>query len=230
MKVIQSLFIVLMVFFLFPSSSNAKNAILGKWEETDGTETIEFFRDGTVNIVDKGRLIAGGYRFIDDDRLRLDLGGLGALAGSMILKVSVSGNELILTNPQGEVSRYRRMERDPDRKALEILSEALEVAETTKDSPLKAQTFARIAMSYNKACQKDKALEILAEGLQVAETITEASLKAEALGWIAGSYVEAGQKDKASEILSEALQAAQGIRDSPFKASALASIVVNYRE
>ena len=104
----QSFCLLLLTLFLVSCSSKPENAILGKWKEIDKTETIEFFKDGTVSVVDKGMSMGGNYKFIDDDHLRLELGGLGALAGPMVFTVSVSKNELTLTNPQGKVSKYRR--------------------------------------------------------------------------------------------------------------------------
>lgn len=83
--------------------------IIGKWDEIDGTETIEFFKDGTVTIVDKGISLSGNYKFIDDDHIRIDLGGIGALAGPMISKVSISKDELSLTTSDGDIYKYQRV-------------------------------------------------------------------------------------------------------------------------
>lgn len=92
----------------FSSCSKPENAIVGKWQEVDGTENAEFFKDGTVSLVDNGMSLAGNYKFIENDRLRVDLGGVGALIGPMIFKVEVSRNELTLTDSKGKVTTYRR--------------------------------------------------------------------------------------------------------------------------
>ena len=61
--------------------------IVGKWKEVDGTEIIEFFKDGTVKVTDEGLAISGDYRFIDDNRIRLNLGGIGGLLGAVIAEL-----------------------------------------------------------------------------------------------------------------------------------------------
>lgn len=88
---------------------NPEAAIIGKWDEIDGTETIEFFKDGTITVDDKGMSFGGDYKFIDNDRIRIELGGLGALAGPMIVKVSISKDELSLTTSDGDIDKYQRV-------------------------------------------------------------------------------------------------------------------------
>lgn len=108
MKAARSYFVVCFILLFVSCTSKPENVIVGKWHEIDGTETIEFFKDGTVSVVDMGMPMGGNYKFIDDTRLRLELGGLGALVGPVVVKVSVSRNELILTMPDGKVLKYRR--------------------------------------------------------------------------------------------------------------------------
>jgi hypothetical protein len=86
-----------------------QTAVLGKWQDTGSTETIEFFKDGTVAYVYKGRNISGTYEVVGMERgveqdqnqfvgfgeIRLQFNTLGALA--LLGKVSDSGDELVLT-------------------------------------------------------------------------------------------------------------------------------------
>ncbi|MDI6632362.1 MAG: hypothetical protein AB1507_05000 [Bacillota bacterium] len=103
-------FVITFILALLVScSSNLEKAIIGKWSEIDGTEKIEFFDDGTLTVADEEMNMGGSYKFVEKDRIRVELGGLGALAGPFVAKVSVSGNELTLTMPDGEVGRYRRV-------------------------------------------------------------------------------------------------------------------------
>jgi len=99
---------ILMVSILFVSGcaslSKPENIIIGKWQEIDGTETIEFFKDGTVNIVDKTISVSGDFKFVDDNKLRLDLGRYG----TEVVEVSISRNELIIEQ-NGKVHKYQRM-------------------------------------------------------------------------------------------------------------------------
>lgn len=102
-----------MVIILFISGctglSNPENKIIGKWQEIEGTETLEFYKDGTISIV--GDISAtGNYKFIDDNTMRVDFGSLG----SIVLKTSISNDELILTEANGDVSKYKRVDNTND--------------------------------------------------------------------------------------------------------------------
>ncbi len=94
------------------SKENGKGkVIVGKWEEVDGTQTIKFFKEGTVVVIDKGDPpLTGDYRFIGDSRIRMDLKGLGELLGPVIAKISISMDEIVLTNPSGKIEKYRKLE------------------------------------------------------------------------------------------------------------------------
>lgn len=96
---------------------------------TTGTETIEFLKDGTVVIVKEvkdlwpnldpksGRLFkqykhketsVGNYKFVENDRIRLELSGWEGWGGAMVATVSISDNTLIFTMPDGRVKKYQR--------------------------------------------------------------------------------------------------------------------------
>jgi hypothetical protein len=121
--------------FLFVSSAwgetNIKKAIIGKWEQYDeelgGIESIEFFEDGTVFSYHAGwKLSAGGdYRFVDRNRIRINLGGLWGLVGPIVCGVSVTENELILTMPDGKVEKYNRVSAKETTSAAEEEEEEL---------------------------------------------------------------------------------------------------------
>jgi murein DD-endopeptidase MepM/ murein hydrolase activator NlpD len=94
-----------------------REAIIGKWERYDeefGRDIIEFFQDGSVsasveNFFGTPMTVAGDYRFIDSDHVRIELGGFWALAGPMIFQVSVSEDKLVMVSADGEVNEYRRV-------------------------------------------------------------------------------------------------------------------------
>jgi hypothetical protein len=88
-------------------------ALVGNWKATTATAgSIEFFKDGTVNV--SGSMFGlpmsqvGKYKLLDDDRVSFEFTGLFGLAGPSIFKVSVSGDELTLTDQAGNVSKYRK--------------------------------------------------------------------------------------------------------------------------
>ena len=114
---------------LVSCSINPENAIVGKWSSIDGTKTMEFFKDGTVQEVDKEKrqeesifnpngpfktvwvteVKAGDYKFIEKNRIKLIWGGLDGFDGPIVDGVSISEDELTLTMPDGKVSKYRRV-------------------------------------------------------------------------------------------------------------------------
>lgn len=88
-------------------------ALVGTWQgASGGGGTIEFFRDGTVNVA--GSMFgvpvstAGKYKLLDDDRISLEFSGLFGLGGASVFKVNVSGNELTLTDSAGNSQRFRK--------------------------------------------------------------------------------------------------------------------------
>lgn len=113
---------VCMIIFFFLSAisvawgeKDIKKDIIGKWERYDpkhkGKEIMEFFRDGTISLFHEsfGFPGTGDYRFIDNNHIKVNLGGLWTLVGPIICKVSISRNELVLTMPDGEVVKYHRL-------------------------------------------------------------------------------------------------------------------------
>jgi len=84
-----------------------ESQIVGRWQGS--ADTIEFFSDGTVTIADPLMPLTGTYSFVDDNRVRIELGGLGALAGPFIVTVAISGDTLSLTGPDGSTDTYTRL-------------------------------------------------------------------------------------------------------------------------
>src|SRR6266404_6191933 len=98
-----------------------QKAVLGKWEEIRGTETIEFFQNGTATYAYGGRSIKGTYEivgmiggveqskdeFVGFGEIRVQFNTLGAPA--LIGKVSSSGDELVLTPANAAVvGRFKK--------------------------------------------------------------------------------------------------------------------------
>ena len=88
--------------------SGTKSAVVGKWEEIGGTETIEFFKEGTITVVQGKLVVSGNYEFVDDKKIRIEFGGLYGLDGPQVCEISVSKDKLTLTEPNGDVTRYQR--------------------------------------------------------------------------------------------------------------------------
>jgi hypothetical protein len=84
-------------------------AILGKWRNISGKETVEFFKDGTLQFISDGSPMGGDYKIVDDSHIRVAFGGFAGLAGPMVWQFAISGEQLTLTLPDGKVARYRRV-------------------------------------------------------------------------------------------------------------------------
>jgi hypothetical protein len=87
---IGTLFATIVALALLVSCSGG-SSIVGKWQEIGGDETLEFFKDGTISASSKEMALGGKYSFVEVDRMKVELGGVGALAGPMIMTVAISG-------------------------------------------------------------------------------------------------------------------------------------------
>lgn len=123
--------IVFLAVCLSSCSAGPGTLILGKWEryEIQGTRPLifypaemEFFKDGTASIAgERGGLsdpptplnalnAVGTFKFVDGKHLQIDPSGASTmLVGSVVVEVTVSRDQLILTFPQGEIAKYRRV-------------------------------------------------------------------------------------------------------------------------
>ncbi len=110
MKNLAITIVVLIVLLHLVSCSGTQSRIIGKWQEFDSTETLEFLKDGTIKLVaDNGAVIEGKYTFVEKDHIKIEL-----RAGEKQLKeewkVKISGNEMILTFlPNNRAIGYRRL-------------------------------------------------------------------------------------------------------------------------
>jgi hypothetical protein len=106
MKIQYLLIILCLVFALASCAGNPRDLIVGKWQKVDGSDMIEFYQNGTLNIKGTAGLFkksgTGTYKFIDDGRVKLEMGGSG-----IEVKITVSKEELTLTDPEGTVLKYR---------------------------------------------------------------------------------------------------------------------------
>jgi hypothetical protein len=93
-----------------PQNKEIGQVIVGRWKEANGTEVMEFLKDGTVIVTDKGMTMTGSYKFIDDKRIKIELKGIGILAGPGIAEISTLGDELVLKTPFGE-GKYKKIKR-----------------------------------------------------------------------------------------------------------------------
>jgi hypothetical protein len=105
MRKVRLLLAVLLLVILASCALEPTWSIDGKWQQTDGTEVIQFSRVGIVIMANGGNALTAHYEFIDPKHIKIDMGSFGALVNH----ISISKNELTLTNPDGAVKTYRRV-------------------------------------------------------------------------------------------------------------------------
>lgn len=84
--------------------------IVGKWEELEGPEALEFDSDGGVVLHYEGMALQGSYEFVARDRVMLDLRGPRVTSDPIEAPVGIDGDVLVFTMPDGRVARYGRVD------------------------------------------------------------------------------------------------------------------------
>lgn len=83
-------------------AESLKKTILGKWKLIGNTDTVEFFEDGTIILEMEGggdvKTIIGDYRFLDQNRIRVDFQGIFEMGGPQVTKISIDNNDKLILN------------------------------------------------------------------------------------------------------------------------------------
>lgn len=104
-RFIRSSMFVLAMLITVACSFKSQNSIVGKWKDVEKAQTVEFSKEGSLSISGEGFSMTGQYQLIEEGRVKIDFtGGL-----SSTLSVKVTGDELSMTDPNGVVSRYKRV-------------------------------------------------------------------------------------------------------------------------
>lgn len=105
--------VLVLTFLVGCAPSSPEEAIVGKWQHIADQSITEFFQNGTISASGpKGDVHNGSYLWLDDNTIRVDLGGLMALAGPQIWDVSIARDELTVSWEGTHAGRatYRRIE------------------------------------------------------------------------------------------------------------------------
>ena len=105
MKAVRLLVTVCFVLILASCSLKPMWDMAGKWQQVEGSGTVEFSKNGTVTISDGTTSFTTKFLFVDPEHMRIDLGSLGGV----VMKVSVSKEELVVTQPSGEVVKFKKV-------------------------------------------------------------------------------------------------------------------------
>lgn len=84
----------------------ARTPLVGRWREPQGKDTTEFHADGTVTEKPaSGEKIRGRYS-LDGAKLKINLDGV---PDSLSFSAVVKANQLEMTDPDGQTTRYERV-------------------------------------------------------------------------------------------------------------------------
>ena len=104
-KFILAAGIVLAMTFTFSCSGSGESAFAGKWVRDDGSESVEFFKDGT-GITHKGNeSMSMSWKVVENKRFVATFTVMGSLV-SQAYDYEISGKKLILTDDKGEKEIY----------------------------------------------------------------------------------------------------------------------------
>ena len=163
------------------------------------------------------------YRKLEESLKPLAEAEQDPLSFALLFVRNVSSRPWILTYIAGKYAEGGQNE-----KAVELLSQTLEMAKTIDDGKNKATVFANIASKYAKAGRNEQAVQLLSQALDTAKAVGDRDRNASALAEVAIKYAEGGQNEKAVEVLSQALKMAKTVGDKPTKAFVLTGIAGKY--
>lgn len=114
-RVAQWLGMVFLGLWLVACSESPQEQIVGKWRVADTTDgnVLEFYKDGTVTMEEAitGVSVNGEYSFLNDEKLKIELGGILAITGAAIYQVSFTDDRMTLeTQNGGDVTAYQKVE------------------------------------------------------------------------------------------------------------------------
>lgn len=107
--------LVFLGLWLTACSDSPEEKIVGKWQVADTTEgnVLEFYQDGTVTFEEAitGVSINGDYSFLNEEKVKIELGGILAIAGPAIYTISFSDDRMTLESQNGgDVTSYDKVE------------------------------------------------------------------------------------------------------------------------
>jgi hypothetical protein len=91
-----------------------KKALVGKWTEADGAETVDYKADGTMTeTLAGGDVVKGKYSFPDAGHIKVELEGPMSAMGPIVSPFTLKGDELDVTGVDGStVAHYKRVKAD----------------------------------------------------------------------------------------------------------------------
>ncbi len=105
MKAVRLGLILCLVMMFAACSLKPTWDIIGKWQKTEGGETIEFARNGNMTLTNGKTSVTVPFKFGDPQHLQIDLGSIGMVTA----QTAVGKDSLTITDANGKVSTYKRV-------------------------------------------------------------------------------------------------------------------------
>ncbi|MEM5789240.1 MAG: hypothetical protein AAGU11_18145 [Syntrophobacteraceae bacterium] len=105
MKALRLVLALAVIVTFVACTSGQEKDLTGSWQREDGTGTIEFTRDGKLNVAGGPAAISAGYKLKDKENLQVDLG----LFGTGNLKYALQKDSLTITDAAGKTAKYTRV-------------------------------------------------------------------------------------------------------------------------
>ena len=140
------------------SSSEPQDMIIGKWKEANGPEVMEFSKDGSIKI-DLSNMppLNGQYTFVEKDKIKIDLGGIGKMMGTLVVTVEINKDEMILKNfnKEGSKQKYIKISEDGSQHVVEKKKNANKEKISQKPKKKKYKTdFSFADITWNDSPEK----------------------------------------------------------------------------
>jgi hypothetical protein len=80
-------------------AADPKAAIVGKWSDSEGVETVVYSADGSMTeTLAGGDVVKGKYSFPDATHIKVELEGPMAAAGPMVSPIAIKGDTMDVTD------------------------------------------------------------------------------------------------------------------------------------
>lgn len=134
----KSLRVVLALAFIVAviAACSARHAdeLNGKWQKEGASGTIEFTKDGKLNVSGGPATIAATFK-VKDKEIQADLG----IFGTGTLKFALDKDTLTLTDAKGSSVKYAKVKETKEVKQPEAAKPQAEPAKAQHEAPAKAQ-------------------------------------------------------------------------------------------
>jgi hypothetical protein len=108
MKVFPAILLFLIAIIVSSCSKRPEDQIVGNWDEAGGSGYWDFHQDGTVELRAEGKGLSGHYAFINDSKIKLQLGGTGSALGPQVYDFTLAGDTMTWQGIDGRKTEFTR--------------------------------------------------------------------------------------------------------------------------